>query len=108
MPETDVVIGIVEETGRFFLMDAWLKDYTARTLDKKQNIHNITAWRENGITSLKFYRYRKTGDIHDFQFSDTHCPYFMFPVRGCVFNAVNKRIRKHEATPIVSEDRICT
>ncbi|XP_074597944.1 uncharacterized protein LOC141852736 isoform X2 [Brevipalpus obovatus] len=107
MPETDVIIGIVEESGRFFLMDTWLEDYSQRPLDKKQDIHNMTAWRENGITSLKFYRYRKTDDVYDFQFSDTHCPYLMFPVRGGVFNAVNKRIRKHEVTPIVSEHRVC-
>ncbi|XP_015781892.1 uncharacterized protein LOC107359829 isoform X2 [Tetranychus urticae] len=107
MPNTDVILGLVEESGRFFLMDTWLDGYTSPPLDKKQDIHNSTAWRENGITNLKFYRFRKTSDPKDFEFNDTACPYFVFPIRGGVFNAVNKRIRKHEDVPIISEDRVC-
>lgn len=94
-------------SGRFFLMDSWLQAYEAPPLDPIQNLYNQTAWRENGITTLKFSRPRQTGDSRDYQFSDSACPYFVFPVMGGVFNAVNKRIRKHEATPVVSERRIC-
>lgn len=107
MPATDAILGLVEESGRFFLMDTWLRNYAAPILDQVQSIHNMSAWRENGITSLRFHRKRRTGDRNDFQFSDTKCPYFVFPVQGGVFNAINKRLRKHEATPIVSESRIC-
>lgn len=88
-------------------MDSWLQAYEAPPLDPIQNLYNQTAWREAGITTLRFSRPRLTGDSRDYQFSDTNCPYFIFPVMGGVFNAVNKRIRKHEATPIISDRRIC-
>lgn len=91
MPGTDAVLGLVEESGRFFLMDTWLRGYQAPPLDPIQNIHNQSVWRENGVTTLQFNRKRRTGDKNDFQFSDTSCPYFVFPVQGGVFNAVNKR-----------------
>ncbi|KAI2797576.1 hypothetical protein BLOT_014110 [Blomia tropicalis] len=107
MPETDAILGLVEESGRFFLMDSWLQAYEAPPLDPVQNLYNQTAWRENGITTLKFSRPRQTGDSRDYQFSDTNCPYFIFPVMGGVFNAVNKRIRKHESTPVISDRPIC-
>ena len=94
-------------SGRFFLMDSFLQAYEAPPLDPVQNLFNQTAWRENGITTLKFSRPRQTGDSRDYQFSDNNCPYFIFPVMGGVFNAVNKRIRKHESTPVVSDRRIC-
>ncbi|CAG2115515.1 unnamed protein product [Medioppia subpectinata] len=67
----------------------------------------MSAWRENGITTLRFFRKRITGDNKDFQFTDTNCPYLIFPVMGGVFNAVNKRIRKHETTPIISDRKVC-
>lgn len=107
MPQTDAIIGLVEDSGRFFLMDTWLRSYAAPSLDPVQNIQNMTVRRENGITSLRFTRKRKTGDKNDYQFSDTNCPYFLFPVNGGVFNAVNKRLRKHESVPLVSDGRIC-
>jgi len=88
-------------------MDSWLQAYEAPPLDPIQNLFNQTAWRENGITTLKFSRPRQTGDSRDYQFSDVNCPYFIFPVMGGVFNAVNKRIRKHESTPVISDRRIC-
>ncbi|KAH9529334.1 hypothetical protein DERF_003224 [Dermatophagoides farinae] len=107
MSNSDAVLGLVEESGRFFLMDSFLKAYEAPPLDYQQNLYNMSAWRENGLTTLRFSRPRQTGDARDYQFSDTDCPYFMFPVMGGVFNAVNKRIRKHESTPIISDERIC-
>ena len=107
MPQSDAIIGLVEESGRFFLMDTWLRSYAAPSLDPIQNIQNMSVKRENGVTSLKFTRKRKTGDKNDYQFSDTSCPYFIFPIQGGVFNAVNKRLRKHEQVPLISESRIC-
>ena len=68
----------------------------------------MTVWRENGITHLQFHRFRTTSDPeYDFQFTDDHCAYFHFPVKGGVFNAINKRMRKHEEVPTVSKKRIC-
>ena len=108
MKGTDAVLGLVEDNGRYFLMDTFLSSYQAPPLDAVQNIHNMSVWRENGITHLQFHRFRTTSDPeYDFQFTDDHCPYFLFPIRGGVFNAVNKRMRKHEETPIVSKNRIC-
>lgn len=108
MKGTDAVLGLVEDNGRYFLMDTYLSGYQAPPLDAVQNIHNMSVWRENGITHLQFHRFRTTSDPeYDFQFSDEHCPYLLFPVRGGVFNAVNKRMRKHEETPIVSKQRVC-
>lgn len=43
----------------------------------------------------------------DVAFSDEDCPYFMFPVNGGTYNAVNKKIGKHLQTPFISSDRIC-
>jgi hypothetical protein len=88
-------------------MDSWLRAYEAPPLDQSQNLYNMSAWRENGITTLRFFRKRITGDSRDFQFTDTNCPYLIFPVMGGVFNAVNKRIRKHEITPIISDRKVC-
>lgn len=88
-------------------MDSFLEAYEAPTLDQQQNLHNMNAWRENGITTLKFSRPRQTNDSRDYQFTDGNCPYFIFPVAGGVFNAVNKRLRKHESTPVISDQRIC-
>lgn len=31
----------------------------------------------------------------------------MFPVLGGAFNAVNKKIRKHESVPVISSTRVC-
>ena len=103
----DINLFFTCRSGRFFLMDSWLQAYEAPPLDPIQNLYNQTAWRENGVTTLKFSRPRQTGDSRDYQFSDTNCPYFIFPVMGGVFNAVNKRIRKHENTPVISDQRIC-
>lgn len=108
MKGTDAVLGLVEDNGRYFLMDTYLSGYQAPPLDAVQNVHNMSVWRENGVTHLQFHRFRTTSDPeYDFQFSDEHCPYLLFPVRGGVFNAVNKRMRKHEETPIVSKQRVC-
>lgn len=108
MKGTDAVLGLVEDNGRYFLMDTFLSGYQAPPLDAVQNIHNMTVWRENGVTHLQFHRFRTTSDPeYDYQFTDENCPYLLFPVRGGVFNAVNKRMRKHEETPIVSKSRVC-
>lgn len=89
-------------------MDMWINGYSAPLLDDKQSIYNETGSSINGVTTLEFVRKRTTGDDkQDHSFTDEHCLYMMFLVKGGAFNAVNKKIRKHEAVPIVTDSRIC-
>lgn len=108
MANSDAIIGLFEEqAGRHFIMDTWLKDHVSPEIDQQQNIERTYAKRENGTTTLRFRRARLTGDQSDFQFTDDSCAYFFFPTVGGSFNAINKRMHKHEVTPNVSEQRIC-
>lgn len=88
-------------------MDTWLNGYGAPLLDDSQNIYNISGNLINGVTTLGFTRKRASTDKQDLSFSDEHCLYMMFPVKGGAYNAVNKKIRKHEDIPIVTDSRIC-
>lgn len=45
--------------------------------------------------------------LQDLSFTDDHCLYLFFPVLGGAFNAVNKKIRKHEQVPAVTKTRVC-
>lgn len=111
MPQTDAVIGWVDKNGRPFLMDAWMSGYQNPIIDSptdKQNIYNTTGRLENGVTTLEFTRKRVTNDkAYDLSFTDDHCLYLVFPINGGGFHEVNKKIRKHEQTPIVTENRVC-
>lgn len=108
MTQTDAVLGWVDKTnGRPFVMDTWISGYNAPLLDPSQDIFNASGKIENGMTSLTFSRKRITKDNRDFSFTDDHCLYMMFPVKGGIFNSVNKKIRKHTGVPIVSSERIC-
>lgn len=88
-------------------MDTWVSGYTQPLLDSTQNIYNMDGRITNGVTTLMFSRKRNTGDLKDLAFTNDHCLYMMFPVRGGAFNSVNKKIRKHEVVPAVSTERIC-
>ncbi|XP_057333014.1 uncharacterized protein LOC130672435 isoform X4 [Microplitis mediator] len=108
MTQTDAILGWVDKTnGRAFVMDTWISGYSLPLLDPSQDIYNISGNIENGVTTLMFSRKRATKDTKDFSFTDDHCLYMMFPVKGGIFNAVNKKIRKHTRVPIVSSERIC-
>lgn len=107
MSQTDAVIGWVDTAGRPFLMDTWITGYTAPKLDDNQNIYNISGRIENGVTYLEFQRKRETNDKSDLSFTEDKCLYLMFPVLGGRFNAVNKKMSKHENTPVVTDSRIC-
>lgn len=72
-----------------------------------QNIYNISGRIENGVTTLEFQRKRDTTDRNDLAFTEDKCLYLMFPVVGGRFNAVNKKMSKHEQTPVVTDARIC-
>lgn len=45
--------------------------------------------------------------FQDLSFTDDKCLYLMFPVKGGQFNAVNKKIRKHDLVPSISAQRVC-
>lgn len=107
MSQTDAIIGWVDQSGRPFLMDTWVTGYTAPKLDENQNIYNISGRIQNGVTFLEFTRKRETNDKNDFSFTEDKCLYLMFPVIGGRFNAVNKKMSKHEQVPVVTYSRVC-
>ena len=111
MPQTDAVIGWVDKNGRPFLMDAWMSGYQNPIIDSptdKQDIYNASGRIENGVTTIEFTRKRETKDKeYDLSFTDEHCLYLVFPIAGGRFHEVNKKIKKHEQTPFVTETRVC-
>lgn len=111
MPQTDAIIGWVDKNGRPFLMDAWMSGYQNPIIDSpsnKQDIYNTSGRIDNGVTTIEFTRKRETKDkAHDLSFTDEHCLYLVFPIQGGGFHEVNKKIRKHEQTPVVTESRVC-
>ncbi|XP_059615678.1 uncharacterized protein LOC132261124 isoform X2 [Phlebotomus argentipes] len=110
MPQTDAIIGWVDKTGRPFLMDMWIVGKQSPILDSlpyRQDIYNTSGRIENGVTILEFTRKRISDDAHDLSFTDDHCLYLMFPIVGGSFNAVNKKIRRHEQTPVVTDTKVC-
>ena len=47
MKGADAVLGLVEDNGRYFLMDTYLASYQAPPLDAVQNIHNVSIYSIN-------------------------------------------------------------
>lgn len=88
-------------------MDIWISGYSEQLLDASQDISAISGSINNGVTILDFTRKRFNEDKQDLSFTDEHCLYMMFPVKGGAFNAVNKKTRKHENVPIFTESRVC-
>jgi hypothetical protein len=88
-------------------MDTWINGYSAPKLDDKQDIYDAKGSIKNGVTILEFTRKRITDDDNDVSFTDDHCLHLLFPINGGAFNAVNKKIRKHEGIPFVTEQRVC-
>ena len=93
---TDAIIGWVEPTGRYFIMDMWTTNYLSPILEPKQDITDMSGSLVEGVTHLKFTRSRNTEDSQDVAFTDTEGKYMIFPVKGGRYNGVNKKIRKHE------------
>jgi hypothetical protein len=108
-PQTDAIIGWYDQrNGRPFLMDMWINGYGSPLLDDSQSIYNETGSFLDGVTTLDFIRKRATNDDkQDHSFTDEHCLYMMFLTKGGAFNAVNKKIKKHEHVPVVTDNRIC-
>jgi len=88
-------------------MDTWITGNTAPLLDEQQDIYNASGSFNDGVTTLDFTRKRFNNDQQDLSFTDEHCLFMMFPVKGGAFNAVNKKTRKHEDIPIVTDARVC-
>lgn len=89
-------------------MDTWINGYSSPKLDDNQDIYKTSGSIQNGVTILDFYRKRISKDqTQDLSFTEDKCLFMMFPVRGGSFNAVNKKIKKHEGIPVVPENRIC-
>lgn len=107
MSQTDAVIGWVDKNGRPFLMDTWIIGYSPPKLDDRQDIYNASGSIRDGATILEFTRKRVSNDAQDLSFTDDHCLYLMFPILGGEFNAVNKKTRKHEQIPVVTDTRVC-
>lgn len=107
MSQTDAIIGWIDQNGQPFVMDTWINGYMSPKLDDQQNVYNISGRLENGVTILEFTRKRATDDTKDLSFTNDHCLYMMFPVTGGRFNAVNKKMNKHEQTPVITDQRVC-
>lgn len=88
-------------------MDTWITGYSAPLLDEHQDIEKSSGSFSDGVTTLDFTRKRAGDGKQDLSFTDEHCLYMMFPVKGGAFNSVNKKTRKHEEIPIVTDNRIC-
>ncbi|XP_067677862.1 uncharacterized protein [Haliotis asinina] len=106
MDNTDAVIGWVEGST-VYVSNRHIAGYNAPALDAEQNLMNTRGTLVNGVTEIAFSRKRNTGRDEDFTFTDTNCPYLIFPVGGGGYNAADKSVSKHDTTPQVSTQRIC-
>ena len=105
MKNSDAILGWVTSSGQYFMMDTFMTSYTPPVLDREQDISGMTGQYADGIVRLTFSRPVKSKDAKDVSL-DT-CRFFLFPVEGGTYDAVSKKIRKHESTPISSSDKIC-
>ena len=87
-------------------MDMFTTGYFPPIVDSSQDISKKQGKIEDGMMTLKFSRPRLTQDSSDRGFTDEKGMYLIFPVKGGHFNGVNKKLKKHEETPIVSSERI--
>ena len=55
---TDAIIGWVEPSGRYFLMDMWTTNYLSPILEPRQDITDKSGSLVEGVTHLKFTRAR--------------------------------------------------
>ena len=80
----------------------WIKYNLGFVCQVSTNFYNIYQI----LLFARFTRARDTGDKQDVAFTDNEGMYMIFPVRGGRYNGVNKRIKKHEVTPVPSTERI--
>lgn len=65
----------------------------------------MTGKYSDGLVRLSFLRKVITGDEKDISLDE--CRFFLFPILGGTYHAVNKRIGKHEEVPVVSAQKVC-
>lgn len=65
----------------------------------------MTGKYSDGIVRLSFLRKVVTGDPKDISLDE--CRFFLFPILGGTYHAVNKRIGKHDEVPVVSAQKVC-
>ncbi|XP_071117126.1 uncharacterized protein [Haliotis cracherodii] len=105
MSNSDAVIGWVDDSD-FYISDRYIVGYSPPAIDTEDNLFDKRGTVQNGVTEIKFSRPRNTSQIQDFTFTDTDCPYLLFPVGGD-YNTGDKSVSKHATTPSVSAQRIC-
>ena len=82
MPYSDIAVGWVNGEGRPTISDRWSTAYAEPQRDFQQDLTHLGGTLRYGTQILTFTRKRQTGDERDFQFSDSSCPYLIFPVFG--------------------------
>lgn len=74
----------------------------------RQSIPDLYAYISVCIIQFQsFYHQLTYFFFQDLSFTDDHCLYVFFPVKGGDFNPVNKKIRKHDQIPVVTTSRVC-
>lgn len=105
MRKSDAIIGWVQPSGSFFMMDTYMTSYNIPPLDASQDISNMTGKYSDGVVRLSFLRKVVTNDPKDISLDE--CRFFLFPIQGGTYHAVNKRIGKHDEVPVVSAQKVC-
>ncbi|XP_048256385.1 uncharacterized protein LOC124134573 isoform X5 [Haliotis rufescens] len=105
MSNSDAVIGWVDDSD-FYISDRYIVGYNPPAIDTEDNLFDKRGTVQNGVTEIKFSRPRNTSQIQDFTFTDTDCPYLLFPVGGD-YNTGDKSVSKHATKPSVSAQKIC-
>lgn len=107
MPNSDIIYGWVNDGGELILIDGWASAREPPKPDNEQNINRAIGRRQAGLTQITFSRNFVTGDTRDYQFTETACPYLMFPVQSARYDESSNTIAKHWSRPLVSTVRVC-
>jgi len=76
-------------------------------VDTTNNIMNPSLTYDSGVLTFTFQRPRNTGDAtQDWNFSDSDCYYFIYPVGGGPHR--DTAISRHSTTPTISDQKICS
>ncbi|XP_076320004.1 uncharacterized protein LOC143230387 [Tachypleus tridentatus] len=106
MPNSDAVIGWVNEIGQVTVIDAWLTGYEHPKFDDSQDIKEFSGEINDGKVTLRFRRKRKTGDVsQDVDFTAKEGLYFLFPIKGGNYDSESRKIQFHEQIPVVSSQK---
>ena len=73
-PQTDSILGWVDQSGRPFVMDAMIRGYTNPLLDYQQDVHNTSGSITDGVLTINFSRKRVTDDSTSVSSTKVHIP----------------------------------